>query len=120
MFSTSTGSSPQTAPTTPDSSSNTGSDDFPSQSQDYSDSNHGHHGPTLWGYPHNTNGTTALHSSSNGIMTGGLDDMGLSMGTMGLGGFDQAYDGAQSTTPGGGAAAMEQCSMPLQDLIHDN
>ncbi|PVF97908.1 hypothetical protein CPB86DRAFT_785406 [Serendipita vermifera] len=71
MFSTSTGSSPQTAPTTPESISNT-SDDFPS-SQD------------LWG------------SSLTGALSVGDGD----------------YDRGQG-------AAMDLCSMPLQDLIHDN
>ncbi|KIM23267.1 hypothetical protein M408DRAFT_265276 [Serendipita vermifera MAFF 305830] len=109
MFSTSTGSSPQSAPTTPDSSSNTGSDDFPSSQPEHNEN----HGPDLWGYSLSS-GTATLNSSSTGIM---LDDVG--MGMMGLGFDDQTFESGQGTTPGG-SSGLDHCSMPLQDLIHEN
>ena len=51
-----------------------------------------------------------MHASSNGI----IDDMGMDM--VGLG-YDQGFD---DEMPLGGGGAMEQCPIPLQDLIHEN
>ncbi len=104
MFSTSTGSSPQTAPTTPDSSSNTGSDDFASSQPEHEHNES--HGPDLWGYSLNNENSSVLNSS-HGVM---LEDVG-----MGLEFDDRAFESGQGMTPG-----MDQCSMPLQDLIHEN
>lgn len=58
-----------------------------------------------------------MNASSNGIMANEMDDIG--MGMMGLG-YDQAFDGGQGTTPGGGSGGTGHCPMPLQDLIHES